>query len=202
MKTRPSAMASLLQISGLALLCALVGLTIGVGVTIHATEVRLDRYATHLLQFAEGYNAEINSILDQVNASPFPFCSDADIARHHVGDMQLGSLADQRTGLIEWEVTGQDLEGIGHHRIGGKIDAGKQTLLHLLPVLLGERVGHIRADLNIELHYFLPFCFWAIYRPCVARTLTPGFFWTPLRRGQTFTSVHGTPSGVHQCSRK
>jgi YD repeat-containing protein len=64
---------------------------------------------------------------------------DTDIASHHVGHVQLGSLADQRTGFIEGEVTGQDLEGIGHHRIRGKIDAGNG-------VLSGDTVEH---DYNV-----------------------------------------------------
>lgn len=80
-RTGQRTLASLLYISGVVLVCAGVGLTIGMGVAIHATEARLDRYAAHLLQFAEGYNAEINATLDAVNASPFPFCSDDDIVR-------------------------------------------------------------------------------------------------------------------------
>jgi len=82
----------------------------------------------------------------------FPLQPDADVAGNHVGHLQLGSFADQGTGFVEGEVFGQDLEGIGHHCIRGQIDAGEQTLMHLVPVFLGERVGHIRADLNIELH--------------------------------------------------
>jgi sensor c-di-GMP phosphodiesterase-like protein len=77
----PRTLASLLHIGGIVLVCAGAGLTIGLGVTIHSTEGRLDHYAAHLLQFAEAYNAEINTTLDAVNASPFPLCSDEDIAR-------------------------------------------------------------------------------------------------------------------------
>jgi sensor c-di-GMP phosphodiesterase-like protein len=72
---------SLLRTAVVALICALAGLVIGLGVAFHATEARLDRYAVHLLQYAEAFNAEINSTLDAVNASPFPLCSDEDIAR-------------------------------------------------------------------------------------------------------------------------
>jgi sensor c-di-GMP phosphodiesterase-like protein len=63
------------------LLCAITGLAIGVMVAFNATERKLDRYATYLLNYAETYNNEILSTLDEVNASPFPFCSDQDIAR-------------------------------------------------------------------------------------------------------------------------
>lgn len=77
---------------------------------------------------------------------------DADIARHHVGDVQFGGLADERARFAEGEVFGEDLERIDDHRIRGQIDAGEQTLLHFVPVLFGEGVGHIRTDLNIELH--------------------------------------------------
>jgi len=59
---------------------AFAGLVIGVGVASNATERRLARYARSLLDYAEAYNAEINATLDKVNASPFPFCSDQDIA--------------------------------------------------------------------------------------------------------------------------
>jgi sensor c-di-GMP phosphodiesterase-like protein/ActR/RegA family two-component response regulator len=54
---------------------------IGLVVASRASERRLDRYAKHLLQYAETYNSEISSTLDAVNASPFPFCSDDDISR-------------------------------------------------------------------------------------------------------------------------
>jgi len=61
-------------------LCAITGLAIGAGVAAKATERRLIRYAASLLKYAEAYNSEIVSTLDQVNASPYPFCSDEDIA--------------------------------------------------------------------------------------------------------------------------
>ena len=72
---------SLLRIGGMALLCALAGLAIGLLVAVHGTEARLDRYAKYLLHYAEAFNSEINTTLDAVNASPYSFCSDEDIAR-------------------------------------------------------------------------------------------------------------------------
>jgi len=66
---------------GTALLCAFAGLAIGLSVALRSTEHRLIRYDNRLLQYAEGFNTEINTTLDAVNASPFPFCSDEDIAR-------------------------------------------------------------------------------------------------------------------------
>ena len=36
--------------------------------------------------------------------------ADADVARHHVGDVEFGGLADQRARFVEGEVFGQDLE--------------------------------------------------------------------------------------------
>jgi sensor c-di-GMP phosphodiesterase-like protein len=63
------------------LICAVIGLAIGVAVAFNATERKLDRYARYLLDYAETYNNEIVSTLDAVNSSPFPFCSDEDIAR-------------------------------------------------------------------------------------------------------------------------
>lgn len=78
---RASTIFSLLRSAGVVLLCAVVGLTIGLGVAYQATERRLAHYAQRLIQYAETYNAEINSTLDEVNASPYPFCSDDDIAR-------------------------------------------------------------------------------------------------------------------------
>jgi sensor c-di-GMP phosphodiesterase-like protein len=56
-------------------------LAIGLLVAIHGTEARLDRYAKYLLHYAEAFNVEINTTLDEVNVSPYPFCSDEDIAR-------------------------------------------------------------------------------------------------------------------------
>ena len=70
-----------LRPAGTVLLCGAVGLMIGLSVATRTTERKLDRYARHLLQYAEAYNSEIHSTLDAVNASPFPFCSDEDIAR-------------------------------------------------------------------------------------------------------------------------
>jgi sensor c-di-GMP phosphodiesterase-like protein len=50
-------------------------------VAFRATELRLTHYAVHLIQYSEAFTHEIDSTLDAVNASPFPFCSDEDIAR-------------------------------------------------------------------------------------------------------------------------
>jgi sensor c-di-GMP phosphodiesterase-like protein len=69
-----------LRLAGIALACAAVGLVIGVAVASKATEKKLNRYAARLLNYAEAYNSEIVSTLDAVNASPYPFCSDADVA--------------------------------------------------------------------------------------------------------------------------
>lgn len=78
---RASTISSLLRTAGVILLCAAVGLVIGLGVAYQTTERRLSHYAQRLINYAETYNAEINTTLDAVNASPFPFCSDEDIAR-------------------------------------------------------------------------------------------------------------------------
>lgn len=72
---------SALQVLGYVGLCAIAGLAIGMAIALKATERKLNRYAIHLLQYAEDYNTEINSTLDAVNGSPYPFCSDEDIAR-------------------------------------------------------------------------------------------------------------------------
>ena len=70
-----------LRTAAILLFSAVAGVAIGVAVAWKATELKLDRYAHHLLAYAEAYNSEIQSTLDKVNASPFPFCSDQDIAR-------------------------------------------------------------------------------------------------------------------------
>ncbi len=72
---------SALRVLAATLLCAIAGLAIGVTVAYQATENRLDRFARYLLNYAETFNNEIIATLDAVNASPFPFCSDQDIAR-------------------------------------------------------------------------------------------------------------------------
>jgi hypothetical protein len=70
-----------LRMAGVVLLCAITGSAIGVAVAFRATEVKITRYANRLLQYAETFTNEINTTLDAVNASPYPFCSDEDIAR-------------------------------------------------------------------------------------------------------------------------
>ena len=72
---------STLRLAAIALLCAALGLVAGLVVAGKAVEKKLNRYAGRLLHYAEDYNSEINSILDAVNASPYPVCSDADIER-------------------------------------------------------------------------------------------------------------------------
>jgi sensor c-di-GMP phosphodiesterase-like protein len=62
-------------------LCALAGLAIAAVVAFRSTELKLEHFANHLLQYADAYTDEINSTLSEVNSSPYPFCSDADIAR-------------------------------------------------------------------------------------------------------------------------
>jgi sensor c-di-GMP phosphodiesterase-like protein len=69
-----------LRMVGIVLLCAIAGLAIGVGTAAKATERRLVRYAKSLLDYADAYSREINTTLDKVNASPYPFCGDEDIA--------------------------------------------------------------------------------------------------------------------------
>jgi sensor c-di-GMP phosphodiesterase-like protein len=66
---------------GIILLCAVAGLAIGMTVAFKLTEKKVDRYARFLVRYADRYSDEIVNTLDEVNASPFPFCSDDDIAR-------------------------------------------------------------------------------------------------------------------------
>jgi sensor c-di-GMP phosphodiesterase-like protein len=70
-------------LQGLAVLtaCALAGLLVGAVVAFRSTDLKLDHYARQLIAYAEAYNTEITATLDQVNASPYPFCSDQDIER-------------------------------------------------------------------------------------------------------------------------
>ena len=70
-----------LRAVGIILLCAVAGLAIGAVAAFRATEKKVDRYARYLVRYADAYTDEIVSTLDEVNASPFPFCSDDDIAR-------------------------------------------------------------------------------------------------------------------------
>ena len=70
-----------MQLVGIVLLCAFAGLAVGATVAFKVTEKKLDRYARSLVRYADAYSDEIISTLDEVNASPFPFCSDEDIAR-------------------------------------------------------------------------------------------------------------------------
>ena len=63
------------------LLCALAGLAIGLIVAFRTTEKKIERYARELVGYADAYTDEIVNTLAAVNASPFPFCSDEDIAR-------------------------------------------------------------------------------------------------------------------------
>jgi sensor c-di-GMP phosphodiesterase-like protein len=74
-------LSSALRLAAILSACALAGLAVGLSVAFKATTRKLDRYATSILQYADAYSDEIVSTLDQVNASPFPFCSDQDIAR-------------------------------------------------------------------------------------------------------------------------
>ena len=72
---------TLLRAIVVVLLCALGGLAVAVVVAFRATEMKLDHYAGRLLQYAEAYTDEVNSTLNAVNASTYPFCSDAEIAQ-------------------------------------------------------------------------------------------------------------------------
>ncbi|WP_263359141.1 EAL domain-containing protein [Acidicapsa ligni] len=80
-KSQQHMLVSILHTVGVTLLCAAIGLVIGSVVAFKVTEVRLARYATHLIAHAEAFMNEINTTLDSVNASPYPFCSDEDISR-------------------------------------------------------------------------------------------------------------------------
>jgi sensor c-di-GMP phosphodiesterase-like protein len=71
---------TLVRMCAVVVLCALAGLAIAALVALRSTELKLDHFAVHLLQYADAYTDEINSTLDEVNASPFPFCSDSDIS--------------------------------------------------------------------------------------------------------------------------
>ncbi len=66
---------------GVILLSTLLGLAIGIGVSIRSTDVKVTKYALHLVDYADRFTDEINSTLDAINASPFALCSDEDIAR-------------------------------------------------------------------------------------------------------------------------
>ncbi|MFC5862277.1 EAL domain-containing protein [Acidicapsa dinghuensis] len=72
-----------IAIRSLAVLCActVTGLVVGGLVAYQSTELKLDHYGRQLIAYAEAYNSEIITTLDEVNASPHPFCSDQDINR-------------------------------------------------------------------------------------------------------------------------
>ena len=73
--------------------------------------------------------------------------TDTDIARHHVGDVQFGGLADQRARFIEGEVLGQDLERAEISRWGmcscGKSPGHSSSIL--------ERNAHGKPEQNCGL---------------------------------------------------
>jgi sensor c-di-GMP phosphodiesterase-like protein len=71
----------LLPVAAVAIACALLGLLAGVAVAMRMAQLRVNHYAMHLLSYAESYADEIESTLDAVNSSLYPFCSDEDIAR-------------------------------------------------------------------------------------------------------------------------
>jgi len=73
--------ATVVRMVGVVILCALAGLTIGIGIAFRATEMKVTHYANHLIGYAETFTDEINATLNAVNASPYEFCSDEDIAR-------------------------------------------------------------------------------------------------------------------------
>ena len=79
--TAKRALAVTLQVTAILLLCAAGGLAVGLAAAYRATEMKLIHYARQLVGYADSFSAEITSTLDQVNASPYPFCSDEDIAR-------------------------------------------------------------------------------------------------------------------------
>ncbi len=72
---------AVLRAAGVVLLCTMVGLAIGLAVTFRAMELKVTGYAERLLGYAETFTNEINTTLDAVNQSPYPFCSDDDITR-------------------------------------------------------------------------------------------------------------------------
>jgi len=69
-----------LRVAGAMALCVVAGLAVGLVVALNAANRKMDRYAHSILAYSDGYSDEIVSTLDRVNASPFPFCSDQDIA--------------------------------------------------------------------------------------------------------------------------
>jgi len=58
----------------------LSGYLLGRAIAIRQAESRLDQYANRILADAASSSAESRAILERMNASPFPACSDAEIA--------------------------------------------------------------------------------------------------------------------------
>lgn len=58
----------------------LAGFTLGRAISLSRAGGRLNLYAAHILNEAETSAAESRTVLAAMNASPFPFCSDAEIA--------------------------------------------------------------------------------------------------------------------------
>jgi sensor c-di-GMP phosphodiesterase-like protein len=69
------------EILAVILACSAAGLAIGIAVAFRATQLKVTHYTQRLIDYADDYTREVSDTLDEVNASPFPFCSDEDIGR-------------------------------------------------------------------------------------------------------------------------
>src|SRR5579862_1225084 len=53
---------------------------LGVAIVVRQSETRLDQYASRIVQSGQTSTEESRKVLAQLNSSPFPFCSEAEIA--------------------------------------------------------------------------------------------------------------------------
>ncbi len=73
---------------------AAVGYLIGIAITVHVTESRLEQYAMRLLDVSEASSREARAVLDAVSAAPFEHCSEAKLSYFRDLMFQAHSLRD------------------------------------------------------------------------------------------------------------
>ena len=67
--------------AGLGAACgALAGYQLGCAIALRQTQLRLDQYATRIMEEGQTSTVESRAVLAKMNASPYPFCSDSEIA--------------------------------------------------------------------------------------------------------------------------
>jgi len=154
---------------------ALAGLYLGRAIVLRQVEGRLDQYVARIRTEGETATAESRAVLTKLNASTYPFCSDAEIARFRELVFQSQYLKEagrMRNGKLECSTTlGRTLQSQTHFKPDFTQRDGTLVYRNLPPFRIGNETV-LTVQLGDSFIVYSPYSSTTLTSPSMHYTVT------------------------------